>query len=227
VRFKILVFSMVVTSTTPLLYAQATGGTGSPSGAKTVPVNVLYWAFFGHVARLDTTAAALQKSATAGAVGATINPANLRAYYKRRLSLTDSEDAALHNVAAVFDAAVKQQDDAAKAVIKDLRAQLRSAKSSAGTPEVPQQLVQMQTQRDAIISSYINMLKTQMGAPGFQKVDNFVNTAFAVHASAQTIDPAARANAMTRLSKVDLKGRKGSAAPKPPGAGRGVPVPEH
>jgi hypothetical protein len=177
---------------------------------------------------LDNTAAALQSNVAAGKVSPTTNPANLSAYYKRRLGLTDSEDAALHNVTAVFDVAVKQQDEAAKAIIKNFRAQLKAAKSTSVTPDAPQQLVQMQAQRDAIIAAHINMLKAQMGASGFQKVDNFVNTAFAVRATAKVLNPTAKVNAMTRLSKVDLKGRKSEVDAKPSGVGmHAPPAPGH
>lgn len=79
------------------LYPQATGvPTSTPAEAsKSVPVNVLYWAFFGHVTRLDNTAAALQRSVAAGATSAGTKPANLTSYYKRKPHLTDAEDTAV------------------------------------------------------------------------------------------------------------------------------------
>jgi hypothetical protein len=210
IRLSVLVIAPFLASS---LYPQSTGvPVGAPAAAsKSAPENVLYWAFFGHVTWLDNTAAALQRSVAAGTAGASTKPANLTGYYKRRLRLTDTEDAVLHNVAAIFDAAVKQKDEAAKVVIKNLRPQLRSAKSSSGTPQVPQQLIQLQAERDAIISSHNNLLKAQMGPSGFQKVDTFVNTAFATHASTQLIDPSvAKAAAEARLAKTDWGQKSGS-----------------
>jgi hypothetical protein len=168
-----LVLSVLVIapSLSSALCAQGSGVPSSTPAAasKSAPVNVLYWAFFGHVTRLDNTAAALQRSVTAGAAPAGTKPTNLTSYYKRKLHLTDAEDAALHNVAGVFDAAVKQKDEAAKAVIKSFRAQLRSAKSNAATPKVPQQLVQLQTERDTIIAAHVNLLKAQMDRRVFRR----------------------------------------------------------
>lgn len=186
------------------LYPQVAGvPVNTPSGAsKPVPVNVLYWAFLGHVTRLDNTAAAIQKSITVGTAPATSKPANLTSYYKRKLRLSDAEDAALHTVAAALDAAVKQKDEAAKAVIKNVRAQIRAAKSNSEYPKVPPQLIQLQAERDAIIISHMNLLKAQMGLSGFQKVDAFVNGPFAIKASAQVVDPAAAKTAAdARLAK--------------------------
>ncbi len=211
------------------LYAQATGVPSSaPAGASTsAPVNVLYWAFFGHVTRLDNTAAALQRNATATPAGTKL--VNLTSYYKRKLRLTDAEDTALHNVAAVFDAAVKQKDEAAKAVIKNFRAQLRSAKSNSATPKVPQQLIQLQAERDAIITAHINVLKTQMGQTGFQKVDTFVNGPFAIRASTQTVDPTvAKAAAEARLVNAGVGSQNSDAGMKrPPIGGTRVPAVKH
>lgn len=205
------------------LYPQATGvpiTTSQGAASKSAPVGILYWAFLGHVTRLDTTAAAIQRSITAGTASASAKPSNLTSYYKRKLRLTEAEDAALHNVAAVFDGAVKQKDEAAKVVIKNFRAQLRSAKSNSATPKVPQQLIQLQAERDAIITAHINVLKAQMGPAGFQKVDTFVNGPFAIQASTQTLDPpVAKAAAEARLAKAGVGGQNSGIVGMAPNVG--------
>ena len=171
-----------------LLFAQSPSAPNK--GQTAVPVNVQNWAFFGHVTRLEQTASDAEKVGKRGD--------DIRDYYKRRLNLTDAEHSILRTVAFAGDAAVKVQDDATKALIKKLRSQFPTGSAALGAslPPAPPELLQMQVQRDAIIASYINRLKGEMGAAAFQKVDTFVTTAFAKHSVVQTLDSPGKARTL-------------------------------
>ena len=184
-RTRVAILALLLASfRASMINAQSSATTSSglnQSAAPSAPVKNLYWAFFHNVADLEREAQEAEKSGKDGT--------GIREYYKRKLKLTDAEHIALRTVASDSDGATKAQDEAAKKVIDTARKQLadQSKISGATLPPPPPELFQLQSQRDGIILAHIDQLKTAMGAAGFQKVDTFVNTAFAIKATTQSV----------------------------------------
>lgn len=147
--------------------------------AKAIPVHIKYWAFFSDIARLEETAVEVERGGR--------NGADLRNYYKRQLSPNEVEQDRLRIIGLACNAAVKSQDMRAQEVIRRARANYLEERSKKGSArlEPPAEVQALQAQRDAIINSHIDRLKTEMGSAGFKKVDDYVIQRFVLQSNSK------------------------------------------
>ena len=101
-------------------------------------------------------------------------------YFKDRANLTDSENQILLNISFEFAQEVFPIDTQAKTIIEDARQKYANGiVSREQTP--PDELVNLQEQRNQLALRYRDRLKESLGEDGFAKLDKFVNNDFAAH----------------------------------------------
>jgi len=148
----------------------------SASAANSVPAYALYRMMFQHVASLESAASDLE------AKGNNSGGADLRKYYENALKLTPSETAQLKQSAAACNKQLAQQDTLAQQAIATAHA---SGTSTAPlTSAALAQLTQLEQGRTAISNSCIQSLQASLSATTFGKIDVYVRTVVASHASA-------------------------------------------
>lgn len=132
------------------------------------PEQVVYGAFFHQVVEMKDDARNLERSGKSGDL--------LRTFVELHARLNSDEARVLDEVASSCVQEVSQQDQEALAVIEKFRAQFPGGKVPKGTklPPPPPELKAMQQQRDAIILSARDRLRTELGQAGFNKVSIFI-----------------------------------------------------
>ena len=162
--------------------------TPSASAANSVPAYALYRMMFQHVASLESAASDLE------AKGNNSGGADLRKYYENALKLTPPEAAQLKQSAAACNKQLAQQDTLAQKAIATAHASgiftapVASPGSAGQTPPattaVLSQLTQLEQGRTAISNSCIQSLQSSLSATTFGKIDIYVRTIVASHATA-------------------------------------------
>lgn len=136
--------------------------------ARTIPEHLMYWHMFHHKVLLGQKADAVEKQGQNGSA--------YRSRYKTFANLNDREGQILDQVAQETFEKVKAQDERAKRVIAAIRAQGPDGKVQPGqsNPEVPEQLKEMQKERDAMILGGITKLRSEFGPGRSADLDRFV-----------------------------------------------------
>jgi len=165
-----LLFSLAA-ALSPLAMAQAASGK-SPYAA--TDVDTKRETYFAVLRRVDDLDRKAKQEEAAGK-----NSAPFKEFYRRRLKLTEAEDAALKSVARSCMEAVSKHDRAAKAVIDKFRKDnARVNPAFLGAP--PAGLSGLQAARDQAINQHIARLKSDMGSAGISKLEEFIGTAVRV-----------------------------------------------
>jgi len=163
---------LVTTFWTTLLAAAQTLLPGEVVVTPPSPV-IVYGAFFRQIVQLEGIAGELDAQGR--------NGAELRAYVKSATGLTEPQVKLLKTVAVACDAALRQKDAQAQALIREIRSRTPGGrlKSRSELPQVPRELLQLQSEHDAIVQSHIASLETVLGPAAFQRLHEYVTQSFA------------------------------------------------
>jgi hypothetical protein len=124
----------------------------------------------------------------------------LRTYYQKQVGLSAPEAAIVKQIAAANVAAVKQLDDRAQQIIRETRARHPNGRLAKGEspPSPPQELAQLEQQRDNVTNTHIENLKAALSTSVFKQLDDYLQTRFA-----------------RNFSAVSPNGSKASTVPRP------------
>jgi len=136
--------------------------------ARAIPEHLMYWHMFHHKVLLNQKADEVERQGQNGSA--------FRSRYKTFAKLNDGEAQILDRVAQETFEKVKAQDERAKKVIDAIRAQGPDGKVQPGqsNPEVPDQLKEMQKERDGMILAGITKLRSEFGPERSAHLDEFV-----------------------------------------------------
>ena len=181
---RLLVLWVVTTLTITsfqVLIAQSTSSAAPPtSGHQTIPDQTLYFFLFDHISTQDTLATQQ--------IAAGKNGNSIRNYYATAIGLTTPDFQLLHDTSVSCRSSVARQDQAAATVIKNFRAQAEAAHAAkTPLPPFPNQLVNMQQERNIALLGCVAQLQKSMTPQGFKKLDQFVHQEFVQHVSSTPI----------------------------------------
>lgn len=142
----------------------------SPSQARE---HIVYRQFFRHVAGLKKRAAEMETQGKSGKA--------FRTHYKEKIGLKDKEANLVDEIAAECERETTKVDAQAQRIIDAARARVPNgqAVSSNQIPPPPPELKKLQRQRDMIVMRARYRLVSELGAYGFQRVDDFIKLNFA------------------------------------------------
>lgn len=157
-------------TTKPTTNTIGTKQSPSPSQARE---HIVYRQFFRHVVGLKKQAAEMETQGKKGKA--------FRTHYKDKIGLKDREASLVDEIAAECERETGKVDEKAQRIIELTRARVSNGKvvSSDQIPPPPPELKQLQRQRDMIVMRARHRLITELGAYGFQQVDDFVKLKFA------------------------------------------------
>lgn len=133
------------------------------------PAWVTYHLFFVHLANLD------QLADQQDAAGLPAVATKWRTYEQRAIGLSDTEAAAMKQVAHDCNDAVNSQDATIQTRIQSLRGQYPAAQLALPSPS---DLTQLGNDRISIINSYISELQAALSTTTFQKLDSYIQQNF-------------------------------------------------
>jgi hypothetical protein len=109
------------------------------------------------------------------------NAKALREHYKDKIGLKDKEAVLLDEIAFESEREVEKIDKKAQKIIDALRNRYPNGLLATGEqlPPPPPELKKLQRQRDMIVMSARHRLVTELGAYGFQQIDDFIKLNFA------------------------------------------------
>ena len=104
------------------------------------------------------------------------NAKDLRSMIKDEVKLSDEQAAKFDEVASACLQEAKELDDRAKQITKAVRDRYPGGRIPQGEkpPEIPQELLVMQQQRDAIFQRGRGRLQAALGEQGFRQLDEYV-----------------------------------------------------
>jgi hypothetical protein len=177
-----LTLTLVMASMPCLSQTAADPQSGPTTSAAQIPLRVLYRHYMAYQNHLDRAAAVLDKAGKNGDA--------LRTHFQKKLGFTDTQFQLVRDSALRLEAALKDQDAKAKALIDATRAKVPSViNGPADLPPVPPELIDMQKQRDALIDKEIDALKKSLGPSDAAKLDTFLQYDFAPSVTVQSIGP--------------------------------------
>ena len=165
--------------------AQATPKSTTADHGHSIPLDHLYWHFLEYQLYLDKKADALPPTHPDVQV--------LRTHYQRRLGFDDSQYDVVRRAAQIMSTRLQQKDDQAKSIIDAFHKNYPPGKVLT-LPPPPAELVQLQAEREAIISGAVSDLKAQLGATASAKMDNFLHEDFAPSVTFRSMRPAGPPN---------------------------------
>lgn len=151
-----------------------TGKTDAPvvatqqqTGGQPLPDSIRYRIFFRHVSGLQQLADSREKAGNAKAA------AGWRTHDQRLAGLDDAEGAVLKQVAENCNQAIQKQEAQAKAIISKIPAEeLKARPLDGATLSV---LKGFRLERDQIVQSHIDSLKSTLSETSFLKLDAYVS----------------------------------------------------
>ena len=134
----------------------------------------VYGHFFNLVAAVERDADDADKK------GDKAKAKTLHTHFQKKLGLTDQDAATLKSHASAADDAVRKQDAKAHDVIDRIRKKTPGGKLAPGEkpPAVPQELLNLQTGRDRMITDHIAGLQHDLGGDAFTRIDTFAKTLY-------------------------------------------------
>jgi hypothetical protein len=144
---------------------------------RSIPPDHLYWHFLEYQLYLDRTAAGQESEGQ--------NP-EINKHYQTKLGFSDSQFAIVRQVATKLDSDLKGLDSQARPIIDQFRKDYPPGKVLS-PPPVPTRLVELQQQREIIISSAAESLKKRLGALPTAKMDDMLNKEFAPRVTFQSL----------------------------------------
>ncbi|MEZ5345224.1 MAG: hypothetical protein R2681_06660 [Pyrinomonadaceae bacterium] len=134
-----------------------------------IPTDVTYRQIFKHLAELETKAADEQRKGRDGK--------KFRDLYKKMARLDEKQARALDRIAEKANRELKQFDDRAKDIVKQIRARTPNRRLEAGqkVPLPPQELFDLAKQRREITMKAVKELRENFGSAGSVNFTKFVN----------------------------------------------------
>lgn len=150
-----------------------TTGTRQSPNPSQAPEHVVYRQFFRHLVALKQRAAEAESHGKSGKA--------LREHYKTKIGLGDKDADLLDQIADECDRETAKVDARAQKIIERIRRQFPNGKlaSPEELPPPPPELKDLQLKRDMIVMRARHRLVTELGAQGFQQIDEFIKLNFA------------------------------------------------
>ncbi len=135
-----------------------------------IPEPAVYWNIFHHVAWLE------HKAATAEAEGR--DGTSIRRIVPKKIGLNDAQGEALRSVALQCEADVAVTDQKASAIVRKMRSLFVAGRIPQGyaLPPVPDELKQLQAERNQTILRCRDTLRGLVGEQAFSTLDDFAHT---------------------------------------------------
>jgi hypothetical protein len=141
----------------------------SASQPKNFPAHMSYWVMFHHIALLNKQADEAESRGEDGS--------KYRNRYQQFAILNDPEARILTSIALDTYRQVMDTDARAKAIVASVRSRYPGGKINPGdVPQVPEELAQLQTQRNEIIETGYKRLKEGFGDFAFSQFEKFVDS---------------------------------------------------
>lgn len=177
--------------------------TTDPVGTKQSPSSsqarehIVYRQFFRHLAALKQRAAEMETQGKSGKA--------FRTHYKDKIGLKDKEANLIDEIAAECDRETAKVDAKAQRIIESTRARVPIGQvvSSDQLPPPPPELKKLQRQRDMIVMRARYRLVSELGAYGFQRVDDFIKLNFARDVQPAAVRPKQQRTAQQEPSPAD------------------------
>ena len=159
----------------------------------------MYGQFFRHLVALKERASQMESQGRNGKA--------LREHYKDKIGLKDEEADLLDEIASESEREVEKIDQKAQKIIDGLRNKYPGGRVPAGEklPPPPPELKTLQRQRDMIVMRARHRLMTELGAYGFQQVDDFLKLKFTQDLKPAALRPKRAASAQPGLPTGDGK----------------------
>lgn len=144
----------------------------SATNRRPVPLPMLYRHFLAYQSHLDEVGAQLDREGKDGS--------EFRDHYQQKLGFTNDDFAPVRSGALRLNATLKDEDAKIKAVIDAARAQHpRKVASPFDLPPVPEELKQLQKERDKIIQQEVDRLNAELGPERAAKLQTLIQNDFA------------------------------------------------
>lgn len=145
-----------------------------PPGTPPAPQHHVYGSLFSIVSNIESEADAAE------ARGDHSRALALRKHFQSAIGLSDKDAATLKSHAVQANQQVRFQDKKAHDLIDKIRSQTPGGKLQIGQkpPAPPQELSDMQTQRNQMINDHVAALQQSVGPDTFQKIDDFARARF-------------------------------------------------
>jgi hypothetical protein len=165
----------------PAVNAQTRAQTIPPSSRHPVPLPMLYRHFLAYQSHLDEVGAQLDLEGKDGS--------EFRDHYQQKLGFTSEDFAPVRSAAFRLNATLKDEDAKIKAAVQAARAQHpRKLASPFDLPPVPEELKQMQKEKDAMIQREVDQLNTELGPERAAKLQALIQNDFAPNVHAYSHD---------------------------------------
>jgi hypothetical protein len=170
-------------TTTPQLPASATVGTRESPSPSQAPEHIVYRQFFRHLVALKQRAEGMESQGKNGKA--------LRTHYKDKIGLKDKEASLLDEIATECERETAKIDERAQRIIEAARARFSNGRAASieEIPPPPPELKKLQRHRDMVVMRARHRLVTELGAYGFQQIDDFLKLNFARDVRPAAVQP--------------------------------------
>jgi hypothetical protein len=160
-----------------------TPGTKQSPNPSQAPEHVVYRQFFHHLVALKQRSEEVERQGKSGKA--------LREHYKTKIGLKDKDAELLDQIAEECDRDSAKVDAKAQKLIDATRRRFPNGKlgSVQELPPPPPELKQLQLKRDMIVMRARHRLVTELGAQGFQQIDEFIKLNFARDVQPAAVHP--------------------------------------
>jgi hypothetical protein len=160
-----------------------TTGTKQSPNPSQAPEHVVYRQFFHHLVALKQRAEEAESHGKSGTA--------LREHYKAKIGLKDKDADLLDQIAAECDRETAKVDAKAQKIIDGIRRRFPNGKmaSPEELPPPPPELKALQLKRDMIVMRARHRLVTELGAQGFQQIDDFIKLNFSRDVQPTGVNP--------------------------------------
>lgn len=167
----------------PQSTASATVGTKESPSPSQAPEHIVYRQFFRHLVALKKQADEIESHGKNGKA--------LRTHYKDKIGLKDKEASLLDEIATECERETAKIDERAQRIIQAARARFPNGRAASieEIPPPPPELKKLQRHRDMVVMRARHRLVTQLGAYGFQQIDDFLKLNFARDVQPAAVQP--------------------------------------
>jgi len=168
---------------TPQAPASATVGTRESPSASQAPEHIVYRQFFRHLVALKQRAAEMESQGRNGKAFGT--------HYKDKIGLKDKEASLLDEIATECERETAKIDERAQRIIEAARGRFSNGRAASieEIPPPPPELKKLQRHRDMVVMRARHRLATELGAYGFQQIDDFLKLNFARDVRPAAVQP--------------------------------------
>jgi hypothetical protein len=163
--------------------ASAPIGTRESPSPSQAPEHVVYRQFFRHLVALKRRAEEMESQGNSGKA--------LRTHYKDKIGLENRQADLLDEIATECERETAKVDEQAQRIIQAARARVPNGRAASveEIPPPPPALKKLQLRRDMIVMRGRHRLVTELGAYGFQQIDDFLKLNFARDVQPAAVQP--------------------------------------